>query len=256
MPSRPRATAPARRRRHVDVQVDHRAILESAGAIIYAHDLQGRFLYLNGYACEALGFRADQASELVGKSHFEVHPPHAVADAAVIMRRGTSRPLDVNTFRIDVRQADGTPATLEIRARPLWQDGEVVGRVGVGHLVDREAAPVDATVVERAVVEERQRIAHALRDRIADVVLELRTDEAAPDRDASSAADLLRRHGLDDTDRAIVRLVIAGASNPEIGRQVHLSVAAVKDRIARLMRRLGARRRAELSAQALRAGII
>jgi len=254
MPSRPRATTPAKTRRPADVPVDHRAILESAGAIIYAHDLQGRFLYLNGYACEALGFDAEQAGELVGKSHFEVHPPHAVADAAVIMRKGTSRPLEVNTFRIDVRRKDGSAATLEIRARPLWQDGKVLGRVGVGHVVERDAAPADTTAVERAVVDERQRIAHALRDRIADVVLELRADE--PPADESSAADLLRRHGLDDTDRAIVRLVIAGASNPEIGRQVHLSVAAVKDRIARLMRRLGARRRAELSAQALRAGII
>ncbi len=240
----------------MDVQVDHRAILESAGAIIYAHDLQGRFLYLNGYAAEALGFDAAQANELVGKSHFDVLPPHAVADAAVIMRRGTSRPLDVNTVRIDVRRRDGGAATLEIRARPLWQDGKVLGRVGVGHVVDQQAAPVDATAVERAVVEERKRIARALRDRIADVVLELRTPDDAPAADASSAADLLRRHGLDDTDRAIARLVIAGASNPEIGRQVHLSVAAVKDRIARLMRRFGARRRAELSAQALRAGII
>jgi len=34
-----------------------------------------------------------------------------------------------------------------------------------------------------------------------------------------------------------------------------LSAAAVKDRIGRLMRRLGAQRRADLSAQALRAGI-
>jgi PAS domain S-box-containing protein len=236
-------------------QVDHRAILESADAIIYAHDLQGRFLYLNGYAAEALGFEAADAARLVGRTYFDVLPPHAVADAAVVMGRGTARPLDVNTFRIDVRHKDGTAVTLEIRARPLWQRGKAVGRVGVGRIVDQQPEPVGAAVVERAVIDERQRIAHALRDRIADVVLGL-TTTPGNDGDASHAADVMRRHGLDDTDRAIVRLVIEGASNPEIGRQVHLSVAAVKDRIARLMRRLGARRRAELSAQALRAGII
>ncbi len=234
--------------------VDHRAILESADAIIYAHDLQGRFLYLNGYAAEALGFEASDAARLVGRNYFDVLPTNAVADAAVAMGRGTSRPLDVNTFRIGVRHKDGTPVTLEIRARPLWQRGKAVGRVGVGRIVDRETEPAGAAVVERAVVDERQRIAYALRDRIADVVLGLTA--TASDEDASSAAKVMRRKGLDDTDRAILRLVIEGASNPEIGRQVHLSVAAVKDRIARLMRRLGARRRAELSAQALRAGII
>ena len=38
-------------------------------------------------------------------------------------------------------------------------------------------------------------------------------------------------------------------------RHLHVSAAAVKDRIGRLMRRLGAQRRADLPAQALRAGI-
>lgn len=240
MASRPRAT------------VDPRAILESADAIIYAHDLQGRFLYVNGPAAEALGFDAADATLLVGRSHFDVIPPHAVGDAAVAMRRGTNRPLDVNTFRIDVRHKDGTSVTLEVRARPLWERGKVIGRVGVGRIVDGAHEAADGAAIERAVADERQRIAHALRERIAGVVLALDTAEV----DGSQAADVLRRHGLDDTDRAIVRLVIEGASNPEIGRQVHLSVAAVKDRIGRLMRRLGARRRAELSAQALRAGII
>lgn len=250
MSTRRRAATPSRKHR-----VDHQAILESAGAIIYAQDLQGRFTYLNAYAAEALGFDGADAKRLVGRSSFDVLPPHAVADAAVLMGRGSRRPLDVHTFRLDVRRKDGTAATLEIRARPLWQRGRVTGRVGVARVVDEEREPIDGPVVERAVVEERQRIAHALRERIADVVLTLPTDEASTG-DGSRDAAIVRSQGLDDTDRTIVRLVIAGASNPEIGRQVHLSVATVKDRIARLMRRLGARRRAELAAQALRAEII
>jgi DNA-binding NarL/FixJ family response regulator len=51
---------------------------------------------------------------------------------------------------------------------------------------------------------------------------------------------MFRRHGLDKTDLAIVRLVTRGASNPVIGREVHLSAAAVKDRIGRVMGRLRA----------------
>jgi PAS domain S-box-containing protein len=252
-----RATAPSKGRRGVN----HRAILESAGAIIYAHDLQGHFIYLNAHAAEALGYDAAETKRFLGMSFFDLLAPGAMAAAAVMMRRGAKRPLDVHTFRLDVRRKDGTAVTLEIRARPLWQGGVVVGRVGVARIVDQQREPIDADVIERAVVEERSRIAHALRDRITDVVLGLATDQAsaasrATDGDASSAGDVLRRHGLDDTDLAIVRLVIKGASNPEIGRQVHLSAAAVKDRIGRLMRRLGAHRRAELSAQALRAGIM
>jgi DNA-binding NarL/FixJ family response regulator len=73
--------------------------------------------------------------------------------------------------------------------------------------------------------------------------------------DRSSAGDVLRRHGLKDIDLTILRLLTKGASNPEIGRELHLSAAGVKDRITRLMRRFGATRRTELAAQAMRAGI-
>ena len=104
------------------------------------------------------------------------------------------------------------------------------------------------------------RIARGLRDAIAQIVFGVTAE-----RDASEAflgdvkratrADLARRLRLDDVDLEILRLVAAGASNPEIGTQVHLSPAAVKDRLRRLMTRLGSRRRAELAAHALRLGV-
>ena len=56
-------------------------------------------------------------------------------------------------------------------------------------------------------------------------------------------------------DDAVLRQIAAGASNREIGAEVHLSPAAIKDRIRRIMNRLGAHRRAELAAHALRLGI-
>jgi DNA-binding NarL/FixJ family response regulator len=175
------------------------------------------------------------------------------------MGRGAKRPLEIHTFRLDVRRKDGAVVTLEVDASPLWQNGDVAGRVGVARLLDHEGESIDANVIERAVREERERIARALRDRIADIFGDT-AHQASPaaivtDARGSSAADVFRRHGLDETDLAILRLVTRGSSNPEIGRQVHLSAAAVKDRIGRMMRRLGANRRAELSAQALRAGL-
>ena len=109
---------------------------DTDSAIIYAQDTQGRFTYLNPYAAEALGFEGTDAKSLVGSSPFDVIAPHAIPDAALMMRRGARRPLDVHTFRLDVRRKDGTSATLEIRARPLWQRGKVTGRVGVARVVD------------------------------------------------------------------------------------------------------------------------
>src|SRR6185503_8736709 len=130
MAPRTRATAGARGRR----RLTPRAILESAGAIIYAHDLHGRFTYLNAFAAEALGYDAEEARSLLGMPFFEVLAPTAVSDAAAIMGEGAKRPLDVHVFRIDVRRKDGTSLTLEVRASPLWQDGVVAGRVGVARI--------------------------------------------------------------------------------------------------------------------------
>src|SRR6185369_14287305 len=102
-------------------------------------------------------------------------PPGVNARAAALMRSGAQRPLDVHTFRVDVQRKDGTVVTIEVDASPLWEDGRVTGRVGVAYVVgdDRDATSAD---VERAVREERERIAHALRDRIADVVLGMTTE--------------------------------------------------------------------------------
>jgi DNA-binding CsgD family transcriptional regulator len=176
-----------------------------------------------------------------------------------MMARGAKQPLDVHTFRLDLRRKDGSVDTVEIDATPLWKNGHIVGRVGVVRRVDAPENATSADVVERAVLAERDRIARAVRNGLT-AVFGAGADAVPPsgveaDTGGTDPADVLRRHGLDDTDLAILRLVTRGASNPEIGRQVHLSADAVKDRIGRLMRRLGAHRRAELSAQALRAGI-
>jgi DNA-binding CsgD family transcriptional regulator len=52
--------------------------------------------------------------------------------------------------------------------------------------------------------------------------------------------------GLSDTERRIVDLVLAGATNREIARTTHLSVKAIEAKLTRLYRRHGVRNRAQL----------
>ena len=202
--------------------------------MVYAIDLHGRLIYFNARAVEVLGYDASDAKRFLGAPFFDIIAPGSHGLAADTMRRGAKRPLDVHTFRIDVRRKDGSVVTAEVQASPLWQDGEVVGRVGVARLIDRESHATDADTVERAIVTERERIAQAVRERLADVFADAEVSSAGTGRHAE-AVEVFRRHGLDETDLAILRLVTTGASNPEIGRQVHLSAAAVKDRVGRLM---------------------
>jgi DNA-binding CsgD family transcriptional regulator len=69
---------------------------------------------------------------------------------------------------------------------------------------------------------------------------------------AIAEADLLRLDGaraagLSDTERRIVELVRAGATNREIARSLFLSIKAVEANLTRLYRRLGVRNRAQLA---------
>ena len=69
---------------------------------------------------------------------------------------------------------------------------------------------------------------------------------------AAAQADLSRLDGgqgpgLSETERRIVDLLLAGATNREIARTTHLSVKAIEAKLTRLYRRHGVRNRAQLT---------
>lgn len=242
--------------------LDLRAVLDSIADVIYVLDLDGRFVFLNARAYEILGYERDEGRQFLGRNFMEVLMPGAGPSAVGAIRHRVEFPLDRHIFHVEVRRKDGAALPFEVHGGPLWRDGRIVGRVGVCRLLERPRAATDAThrLDTETLQQDRMRIARGLRDAIAQIVFGI-----TPDRDATEAfladvkqatrADLARRLNLDDVDLDILRLVARGASNREIGPEVHLSAAAVKDRIHRLMTRLGARRRAELAAQALRLGV-
>jgi PAS domain S-box-containing protein len=242
--------------------VDVRAVLDSAPDAIYVLDLDGRFVFFNARAYEILGYEPGEGGKFLGRSFMEVLMPGTGPSVVGAIRHRVEFPLDRHIFHLEVRHKSGDPLPFEVHGGPLWRDGRIVGRVGVCRLLDRQRGATDTShrVDAGALQQDRMRIARGLRDAIAQIVFGV-----TPDRDATEAfltdvkqatrADLARRLNLDDVDLDILRLVARGASNREIGPEVHLSAAAVKDRISRLMTRLGARRRAELAAQALRLGV-
>lgn len=242
--------------------VDARAVLESMPDIVYTLDLEGRFTYLNPRAYEVFGY--DPATEsFIGREVMDILAPGDRAPAVTAIRRRAETPHDRQVFRVEARHKDGSSIPLEVHGSPVWQDGRMVGRVGICRVLEGSfrsdgatghSAPVDV------LQEERMRIARGLRDAIAQTVFGVTAERDASesflaDVKRATRADLARRLRLDDVDLEILRLVAAGASNREIGEHVHLSPAAIKDRVRRLMDRLGARRRAELAAHALRLGV-
>jgi two-component system, NarL family, response regulator DevR len=61
---------------------------------------------------------------------------------------------------------------------------------------------------------------------------------------------------LSDRDLAIIRHVAAGLTNKEIGSRVHLSGHTIKDRLEKIAAAFDVRSRAEIVAEAFRAGLI
>ncbi|MDX2171234.1 MAG: PAS domain S-box protein [Deltaproteobacteria bacterium] len=241
--------------------IDARAILECAADVIYTLDLDGRLTYLNERAYELFGYTREEGVAFLGGSFMRFVAPGAQAAAVEAIRQRTESPLHRHVFRLELVHKDGTPIAVEVHGGPLLRDGRMVGRVGVARLLDGLDRADGATADSRGAFQrERMRIARGLRDAIAQIVFGVTAE-----RDASEAfladvkratqADMARRLRLDQVDLETLRLIAAGASNREIGAQVHLSPAAVKDRVRRLMDRLGARRRTELAAHALRLGI-
>ena len=259
MPARPRRSnaspAPAARD-----EMDWRAVVESLPDVVYALDLDGRFTYLNPRAHEVFGYSAEEGKAFIGRELMTILAPGSAAAVMGAIRHRAEHPLDRQVFRIEALRKDGTPIPLEVHGAPLRRGGRTIGRLGVCRVLDESRRDDGAMPHAQTLHEDRMRIARGLRDAIAQIVFGVTAE-----RDASEAflgdvkratrADLARRLRLDDVDLEILRLVAAGASNPEIGTQVHLSPAAVKDRLRRLMARLGSRRRAELAAHALRLGV-
>ncbi len=245
-----------------DPAADWRAVLDSIPDVVYTLDLDGRITYLNPRAYQVFGY--DPVTEsFIGREIMDIV---AVGDTAPLMgaiRRRAETPRDRQLFHIEASHKDGSRIPLEVHGSPIWRDGQIVGRVGICRVLQPAERPDGMTphaLRLNAIQEERMRIARGLRDAIAQTVFGVTADRDASesflsDVQRATRADLARRLRLDDVDLEILRLVAAGSSNREIGAAVHLSAAAIKDRVRRLMDRLGARRRAELAAHTLRLGV-
>jgi DNA-binding NarL/FixJ family response regulator len=62
--------------------------------------------------------------------------------------------------------------------------------------------------------------------------------------------------GLSDRERAVLELIAAGSTNPEIARALHLSKHTIKEHTSALYRKLDVRNRAEAVQRAQRLGLL
>ncbi|WP_203904943.1 helix-turn-helix transcriptional regulator [Virgisporangium aliadipatigenens] len=204
-----------------------------------AHDLEQR---LSRVEPGAVLWHADYVEALVATG--------ARAEAATVL----------NDIRGHALRLDRTPTLLGLdRAEAVLVAATREARDGVAALresIDRWADHPYPLELARAwhtlgILERRAHRRAAARAALTEAVRRYQAIGAAPWL-AIAESELLRLDGaraagLSDTERRIVELVRAGATNREIARSLFLSIKAVEANLTRLYRRLGVRNRAQLA---------
>ncbi len=237
---------------------DYRALVEAAGDIIYTLDFEGRFTFVNSAVARVLGYAPD---EVLGARFTEFLTAESAQIALRHFGQGLTDAESTPFFEVEARRKGGGTVHLEIRAGSLLRDEVLVGRQGIARDISELKALQSALSQRAALFEERMRTALGLYARIADLAGESSSDPMSSAHALGQMRDAVKqacadKMGLTASDLRIVELLSSGYSNREIAEAVCLSPHTVKDHVARILQRLGARRRAEAVAAALRLGLI
>lgn len=248
---------------HARAKPDFEALFEAAGDLIYTLDLHGTFTYYNQAAAQVLGY-APGAKDMLGMSFLDILSPESAVVAQKHFMQALKGQESTPFFEVEALHRDGSVVNLEVRSGTLVRDGVLVGRQGIARNIT-EIKALQAEVVEKSqrmtLLEERMRLAMGLYARIADLV----SGDAVQTpfgEDALRAVDVTlqrlscERHAMTPADIRILQLLAKGLSNEAIATAVCRSPHTIKDHVKRIMQRLGAKRRAEAVACAIRLGII
>lgn len=246
--------------------LDYQGLLARLADVVYAVDADGRFTYINPAGERIFGW---DVADLIGEHFAKVIDPDALAETTEHFRRGMASADPGRYFETRIRQPDGQIRDLEIHAGNIYRDGRLVGRQGVGRdMTELRRLQEDlATKTSRLeLLEEQQRAALEVYRRLNLMVGRAggdpglagdagRTEQALDAVERSLQLETARAMGLHD-DLEIIALIADGYSNQEISDRVHLSVHTVKDRVSRIITKLGARSRAAVATRATETGLL
>lgn len=243
-----------------DPSLDYQDLLARIADVVYAVDVEGRFTYINPAGERIFGW---DVTDLIGEHFARVIDPDAMEETAEHFRRGLASADPGRYFETRILQPDGQVRDLEIHAGNIYRDGRLIGRQGVGRDMTelRRLQENLATKTSRLeLLEEQQRAALEVYRRLNLMVGRVggdpeRTGQALDAVEKSLQLETARAMGLQD-DLEIIALIADGYSNQEISDRVHLSVHTVKDRVSRIVTKLGARSRAAVATRATETGLL
>ncbi len=105
----------------------YRDLIENAEDIIYTHDLEGKFTWLNRAGERCIGSTRE---EILGTDIREIVVPE-YRDLLEQMTRPPRRDQDARTYELEMISKQGKRLSLEIRPRTLFDDGKPAGVQGI-----------------------------------------------------------------------------------------------------------------------------
>ncbi len=106
----------------------YRELWEDANDMLYIHDLEGNFLEANIMALEIFGYSADDISE---RSIIDIIDPEYVDIALQKLEKLIETKKPTETFEVLCGTKDGREVWIEVRARPILKNREIVSIQGI-----------------------------------------------------------------------------------------------------------------------------
>jgi PAS domain S-box-containing protein len=171
------ASKPAAEDEFDESGMKYRDFLEGVGAAIFAIDLEGRFLFINGRALQLLGYPEDAEGELVGEHFSKIMAPEQAPAAVTLLQSGR----EVRPAVLEALRKDGSPVKLEVSGAWVKRRGRRVGALAMAWEVgaakagmEQEFSKLDMTILQllssglsnREIAQRVYLSTHTIKDRI------------------------------------------------------------------------------------------
>ena len=150
----------------IESEERYRKVFEDANDIIYIHDLQGNYLWMNRAAERILGYKPEEALQM---NMSEITAPDQYERAKEMLKRKLAGEVDKTEYEVECIAKNGYRVTLEVNTSIIYENGIPFAVQGIARDV------TDRKVTQQRLVESEERFRKVFEDS-TDIVYNLDLD--------------------------------------------------------------------------------